>query len=72
QECCEVAFGRLGLDWKEHVVIDEKYLRPAEVEFLLGDCAKAKRELGWEPEVDFKGLIEMMVDADHATLSGRG
>jgi GDPmannose 4,6-dehydratase len=69
RECCEVAFGRLGLDWQDHVVIDERYLRPAEVEYLVGDCSKAREQLGWVPEVDFKGLVEMMVDADMAQLS---
>ena len=52
------------LDWEQHVVIDEKYLRPAEVDLLVGDPAKARRVLGWEREVDFPGLVTMMVDAD--------
>ncbi len=60
----EIAFARAGLDWKEHVVVDQKFYRPAEVQLLLGDSSKARRILGWEPEVDFQGLIEMMVDAD--------
>ncbi len=60
----EIAFARAGLDWKEHVVVDKKFYRPAEVQLLQGDSSKARRILGWEPEVDFPGLIEMMVDAD--------
>jgi GDPmannose 4,6-dehydratase len=72
RELCEVAFGRAGLDWQEHVVIDEKFLRPAEVDLLVGDPAKAGEKLGWEPAVTFKGLIEMMVDADlEALKTGR-
>ena len=64
REFCELAFGRVGLDWQEHVVIDERFVRPAEVELLLGDPSKARTRLGWEPEVTFRGLVEMMVDAD--------
>ncbi|MDA3800229.1 MAG: GDP-mannose 4,6-dehydratase [Kiritimatiellae bacterium] len=60
----EIAFDRAGLDWEKHVVIDPKFIRPAEVDRLLGDCSKAKKVLNWEPEVDFKQLIEMMVDSD--------
>ena len=68
QELVEVAFAHLGLDWQKHVGIDERYLRPAEVDHLIGDPAKAKRQLGWEPTVDFKGLVHMMVEADLARL----
>ncbi|HPF34765.1 GDP-mannose 4,6-dehydratase [bacterium] len=64
REFCEVAFGHVGLDWEKHVRVDPDYFRPAEVVELLGDCSKARRELGWEPEVDFEGLVTMMVDAD--------
>jgi GDPmannose 4,6-dehydratase len=64
RELCEVAFGHVGLDWQKHVVIDPKYYRPAEVDLLIGDPAKAGKKLGWQPEVTFKQLIEMMVDAD--------
>lgn len=60
----EIAFARAGLDWQKHVVVDPKFYRPAEVHLLQGDSSKACRLLGWKPEVDFKGLIEMMVDAD--------
>lgn len=64
KELVEVAFGHLGLDWREHVVQDARFMRPAEVDLLVGDPARAKAELGWEPEVDFGGLVRMMVDAD--------
>lgn len=68
RELCEVAFGCLGLDWEEYVVVDPQFLRPAEVEQLVGDASKARRVLGWEPEVGFKQLIEMMVEADMEAL----
>ena len=54
----------MDLDWEQHVVIDEKYLRPAEVDLLVGDPAKAHKVLGWQREVDFPGLVNMMVNAD--------
>ena len=60
----EVAFGHVGLDWRKHVTLDPKLIRPAEVEHLIGDSAKARTQLGWKPSVDFSGLIRMMVDAD--------
>jgi GDPmannose 4,6-dehydratase len=60
----EVAFGHAGLDWRKHVTLDPGLIRPAEVEHLVGDCSKARTLLGWEPSVDFAGLIRMMVDAD--------
>ena len=69
QELLEVAFARADLDWKKHVVVDSALVRPAEVELLIGDYAKAKRQLGWEPKVRFKELIETMVDADLERLS---
>ncbi len=68
QELCEVAFGHVGLDWKEFVKYDARYERPAEVELLIGDPAKAQAKLGWEPKTRFKELIELMVDADLALL----
>lgn len=68
QEMCEIAFSHVGLDWKKHVVTDPNFYRPAEVHTLLGDCTKAKDELGWEPETSFAQLIEMMVDADMARV----
>jgi len=64
REFCEVAFARVGLDWQKYVKYDERYERPAEVELLIGDPAKAKRQLGWEPKVRFKELVEIMVDHD--------
>jgi GDPmannose 4,6-dehydratase len=68
QELVEVAFAHVGLDWQKHVGVDERFLRPAEVDHLIGDPGKAKKHLGWEPTVDFKGLVHMMVDADLARL----
>lgn len=64
KELIEVAFAHAGLDWQKHVYQDPALIRPAEVDLLLGDPAKAKTSLGWEPEVGFRQLIEMMVDAD--------
>jgi GDPmannose 4,6-dehydratase len=64
RELCEVAFDHLGLDWTKYVVVDPQFYRPAEVDLLVSDPGKAKRALGWEPEVDFEALIRMMVDAD--------
>jgi GDPmannose 4,6-dehydratase len=68
RECLEIAFDQAGLAVDEHVEIDPAFLRPAEVEHLIGDATKAKQVLGWEPEVSFEELIRMMVDADHAFL----
>ena len=68
QEFVEEAFGYLDLDWREYVVQDSKYYRPAEVDLLVGDPSKAGRELGWEPTVDFRGLVRLMVDADLQAL----
>lgn len=64
QELIEIAFNRVGLDWQKHIFQDPALLRPAEVDHLLGDAAKARKQLGWTPNVDFKQLVEMMVDAD--------
>jgi GDPmannose 4,6-dehydratase len=68
REAVEVAFARKGLDPDEHVEIDPNYYRPSEVDHLLGDAGKAKEKLGWEPTVRFKELVELMVDADVASL----
>ena len=68
QELVEVSFGHLGLDWRKYVGVDERYIRPAEVDHLIGNPAKAHTKLGWKPSVDFKGLVTMMVDADLARL----
>jgi GDPmannose 4,6-dehydratase len=69
RELVEVAFGHAGLDWQKYVKLDPRFLRPAEVDHLIGDPSKAQRVLGWKPAVDFKGLVTMMVDADVARLS---
>jgi GDPmannose 4,6-dehydratase len=72
REVCEVAFGHLGLDYHEHVVQDQRFFRPAEVDLLVGDPSKAGRVLGWEPTMTFKELIRTMVDADlEALKNGR-
>ncbi|MBN1428782.1 MAG: GDP-mannose 4,6-dehydratase [Anaerolineae bacterium] len=64
QRLCEVAFSHVGLDWQQYVKQDQRYMRPAEVDLLVGDASKAGRVLGWEPDVTFEQLIQMMVDAD--------
>jgi GDPmannose 4,6-dehydratase len=66
RELCEVAFSRVGLDWQKHVVQDERFFRPAEVDVLVADATKARARLGWAPTVGFRQLVEMMVDADLA------
>ena len=63
-EFCAVAFAHAGLDWRQYVVVDERFLRPAEVHTLLGDAAKAREKLGWEPEVGFEEMVQQMVDSD--------
>ncbi|MEI6633484.1 MAG: GDP-mannose 4,6-dehydratase [Chlamydiota bacterium] len=70
REMCQIAFARVGLDYRRHVVQDRALFRPAEVHVLTGDPSKAKKKLTWKPEVDFRGLIEMMVDADMALVDG--
>ncbi len=70
QELCEVTFDCLGLDWRKYVVSDPRYFRPAEVDLLVGDASKAHAKLGWEPSVDFEGLVRLMVDADMKALKG--
>ena len=71
REFCEIAFGHVGLNWEDHVVVDEAFYRPAEVDLLVGDPTKAHDVLGWKPEVGFQDLVTMMVDADLALLEGR-
>jgi GDPmannose 4,6-dehydratase len=75
RELLDVAFGAVGLDWRAHVELDARYLRPTEVDHLRGNPAKARRVLGWEPTVGFKQLVEMMVRADEedvrSALAGR-
>src|SRR5215470_13538146 len=69
RDLVEIAFAHAGLDWQRHVRVDPALLRPAEVEHLLGDASKARAELGWKPTVDFRQLVEMMVDADLQRLA---
>ncbi len=72
RELCEVAFSHVGLDYRDYVVLDPAFIRPAEVDRLLGDASKARNELGWEPTVTFDELVRMMVDADINRLGGGG
>lgn len=67
----EIAFDHVGLDWRQYVVQDPRFMRPAEVDLLLGDSTKARKVLGWKPAVDFEGLVRMMVDADLALLQAK-
>jgi GDPmannose 4,6-dehydratase len=71
KELVQIAFDRAGLDWEKYVKIDPAFIRPAEVDLLIGDPAKAKKQLGWEPKVSFEEMISMMVDSDIARLSSR-
>jgi GDPmannose 4,6-dehydratase len=71
RECVEIAFDQAGLEVDDHIEIDASLRRPAEVDQLIGDASKAKRQMGWEPRTNFEELIRLMVDADHALLSGR-
>ena len=68
REFCEAAFGHVDLDWKKFVKHDPRYERPAEVDLLIGNAAKAKKILGWEPKMRFDELVRLMVDADMALL----
>ncbi len=68
---CEIAFEHVGLKWEDHVVIDQKYFRPAEVDLLIGDASYARKVLGWEPRTSFEELVTMMVDADLDLLTGK-
>jgi GDPmannose 4,6-dehydratase len=72
REFVDLAFAHAGLEPDDHVTLDERYLRPAEVDHLVGDASKARAELGWEPQVSFRELVELMVDADLERLSGSG
>jgi GDPmannose 4,6-dehydratase len=69
RELCQVAFDQAGLNWEDHVEIDEQFFRPAEVDLLIGDATKAAQALGWKPEVGFEELIRTMVDSDLQALS---
>jgi GDPmannose 4,6-dehydratase len=64
EEFLEVAFGQVDLDWRDYVIQDPRFMRPAEVDLLVGDADKAGKELGWEPTLSFSELVTMMVDAD--------
>jgi GDPmannose 4,6-dehydratase len=68
REMCEAAFGYVDLDWQDYVVQDPRFMRPAEVDILIGDASKARRVLGWEPRYSFTEMVELMVDADLALL----
>jgi GDPmannose 4,6-dehydratase len=70
REFCEKTFSYLGLDYMDHVVQDQRFYRPAEVDLLIADASKVRQKLGWEPEVDFDGLAQMMVDSDLKRLGG--
>ncbi|HEV2369627.1 MAG TPA: GDP-mannose 4,6-dehydratase [Acidimicrobiales bacterium] len=72
REVCELAFGHAGLDWQEHVTFDERFMRPAEVDLLVGDPARARQQLDWKPEVDFPSLVRMMVEADMEVVARQG
>jgi GDPmannose 4,6-dehydratase len=69
RRCVEIAFDEAGVEWEPHVVLDPQFLRPAEVDLLVGDPSKAKRELGWEPQTSFEELIRLMVRSDLDLLS---
>nr|HDM58849.1 GDP-mannose 4,6-dehydratase [Bacillota bacterium] len=69
RELCEVAFSHVGLDYRDYVKVDQRFIRPAEVDLLVGDATKAHRQLGWRPRVSFEELVKMMVDADLELLS---
>ena len=71
REFCEAAFARVGLNADDHVVVDERFYRPAEVDLLVGDSSRAADRLGWQPTMSFTELVETMVDADLALLEGR-
>jgi len=70
RELCQLAFDAVGLKWEDHVIVDPAFLRPAEVDLLVGDCSKAERVLGWHRDVDFSSLVEMMVASDLKALQG--
>jgi GDPmannose 4,6-dehydratase len=72
RDLVEIAFQHVGLDWRQYVVTDQRFMRPAEVDVLQADASRARQELGWKPTVDLRGLVTMMVDADLAALGRRG
>ena len=70
-EFCELAFGEVGLDYRDHVTVDERFFRPAEVDLLIGDVSKAKQQLGWQPTHSFQDLVREMVRSDVAQLGNK-
>jgi GDPmannose 4,6-dehydratase len=68
RELCEIAFSVVDLNWEDFVVVDERFMRPAEVDLLVGDPTRANEELGWKRDVDFPSLVAMMVEADMALV----
>jgi GDPmannose 4,6-dehydratase len=66
------SFDCLGLDWEKYVKIDPRFIRPAEVDLLIGDSSKARNVLGWQPKVDFEGLVKIMVESDYNLLKKAG
>ena len=70
RDCVNIAFDHVGIDPADHVVIDEQFLRPAEVDHLIGDATKARDRLGWAPRTSFEEMIRLMVDSDLRTLAG--
>ena len=71
REFCQLAFDHVGLSWEDHVVIDESFMRPAEVDLLVGDASKAETAIDWGPQTSFGDLVRLMVDADLDLLEGR-
>src|SRR5581483_10452886 len=71
RDLVEIAFGHVGLDWRKYVVVDPRFIRPAEVDLLVADAGRARAELGWRPTVSFEQLVAMMVDADLRRLAPR-
>jgi GDPmannose 4,6-dehydratase len=71
EDFCRLAFDHVGLDYKDHVITDPRFVRPAEVDLLLGDSSLAREKLGWEPTVSFEQLVQMMVDADIELLKDK-
>ena len=71
EDFVRMAFEHVGLDWRQHVVMDPRFYRPAEVDLLMADASKARSRLGWEPRVSFEELVRRMVDADLERLAGR-
>jgi GDPmannose 4,6-dehydratase len=70
EEFADLAFRELDLDYKKYVEIDKNFFRPAEVDLLVADCTKAKKELGWEPKITFEGLVKDMVQSDYELFKG--